>query len=267
MQLKYNEKQILILGKGWHYAKTSTILIALGAAFAASTILFGINEEASGLSSAVGRWTFNNGNPAIASDNSGAGNDGTINGATVLSSQDCEKSHCLNFDGLDDFVSVPNSPTLNFGSTESFSISLWMKSSQSGGDKLIVDKRRNNDGIYQGYSIEDNSGLLIGIVRDSAANDVPVFSTTNVNDGNFHHIVYVIDRSTQTAKLYVDNFPQATASISSVGSIDSSVNLLLGGQQVPNTPVDFYSGTLDQVTIYNQALSPSEIRTLFVSGS
>ena len=211
----------------------------------------------------VGEWKFENN----VLDTSGNNNNGINNGATFVPGK---IGTALSFDGVSNVVSVPNSPTLNFGTSDSFSISLWMKSTQSGGGDagfgLIVDKRRNNDGIYQGYSIEDNSGLLIGRIRDASANDVPVFSTTNVNDGKFHHIVYVVDRSTQTSKLYVDKTLQATASTSSVGSIDSSVNLLFGGQDPPNTQIDFYSGVLDQVRIYDKALSSSEVKHLFNEG-
>ena len=132
---------------------------------------------------------------------------------------------------------------------------------------LIVDKRPNNDGQYKGYSIELNSGQIIGRIRDGSANDVPVFSTTNVNNGCYHHIAFIVDRSTQTESLYIDNTLQAIASIVQVGSIDSVVNLLFGGQAPPNTQVDFFAGILDQIRMYNVVLSPLDVQSLFSEGS
>ncbi len=213
----------------------------------------------------VAEWNFE-GN---ALDTSGHANNGMLCGGVTF--VDGKIGKAVKFNGTNGVVSVSNNPSLNFGSTGSFSISLWMKSTQINSVDspfgIVVDKRRNNDGIYQGYSIEDDSGLLVGRIRDGSANDAPVFSTTNVNDGVFHHIVYVVDRSTQTAKLYVDSSLQNTTRTASVGNIDSSVNLLFGGQAAPNTPTTFFAGILDQIRIYSRALSTSEIQTLFTSGS
>lgn len=204
----------------------------------------------------VAEWKFDHN----VKDTSGTGNNGVLSGGTAFVHG--KVGQALSFDGSSGVVSVPNSPSLNFGSTGSFSISLWMKSGQSGFG-LLVDHRPNNDGVYKGYSIEDNSGLLIGRIRDGSVHDVPVFSTTNVNDNQFHHVVFVVDRSVQTEYLYIDNNLQGTADTSTVGDIDATTNFLMGGQQLPNTPVDFYSGILDQVRVYDRSLSPSEISVLF----
>src|SRR5207245_422320 len=110
------------------------------------------------------------------------------------------------------------------------------------------------------------SGQLIGRIRDGSANDVPVVSTTNVNDGNFHHVVFVVDRSSQTEQLYIDNSLQASASIATVGSLDTSFDLYLGGTASPNTAVNFFAGTMDQVRVYNGVLSTSDIQSLFNEG-
>src|SRR2546428_3325657 len=197
-------------------------------------------------------------------DTSGYGNNGVNTGATFVPGK---IGQALSFDGVSNVVNVPNSPSLNFGTAGSFSISLWIKSTQSGagnaGYGLIVDHRRNNDGLYSGYSIEDSSGSLMGRIRDNLSHDVIVTSTTNVNDGLFHHIAFVVDRSTQTEKLYIDNTLQASQSIASVGSIDSAFDIDIGGTTSPNTAVNFYNGIIDQTRIYSKALSPSEIQTLY----
>lgn len=201
----------------------------------------------------VGEWKFD-GNTF---DTSGTGNNG--DGTTYV---DGKIGQALSTDGTDDVVTVPNSPSLNFG-TSSFSISLWMKSNQSGtgnaGFGWLVDHRSNNDGVYAGYTIGDASGTIYARIRDSSGHDVPVISTTNLNDNKFHHIVFVVDRATQTESLYVDDVLQSTALISSVGNINTYVNLHFGGTAYPNTPVNFFSGVLDQVRIYDKALTGTEM--------
>ena len=201
----------------------------------------------------VAEWKFE-GNTF---DTSGTGNNG--DGTTYVPGK---IGQAISFNGINNVVVVPNSPTLNFGSTGSFTISTWMKSTQSGFG-VIVDDRRNNDGVYAGYSIEDSSGTLIARIRDNSGHDVPVVATSNVNNGVFHHIVFTVDRSTQTEKLYLDNTLQATASISNVGDTNSPYFLTFGGDTPPNTLVNFYSGIIDQVRIYGRSLSTSEIQNLF----
>ena len=177
----------------------------------------------------------------------------------------------LSFDGIGDVVTVTNSPTLNFGNTGSFTISTWIKSTQKGiGDSgfgLIIDHRRNNDGTYAGYSIEDNSGIIQARIRDNAAHDIATISTTNVNDNMYHNIVFVVNRTAQIESLYIDNALQDSKNISTVGSIDTIFDLYLGGTAYPNTPIDFYNGIVDQTRIYDKALSQQEIEKLFNESS
>jgi hypothetical protein len=73
----------------------------------------------------------------------------------------------------------------------------------------------------------------------------------------------VVDRDTQKEKLYIDNASEDRASISSVGDIDTAFDLHLGGTAYPSTPIDFLDGRLDQVRIYDHALSKSQIEALF----
>ena len=209
----------------------------------------------------VGEWKFENN----VLDTSGSGNNGVLSGGANYVSG--KIGQALQFDGSTGAVLIPNSPSLNYGSTGSFSISTWIKSTQSGGGGagfgLIIDHRRNNDGTYAGYSIEDSNGTIYGRIRDSSAHDVATTSTSNVNDGIFHNIVFVVDRATQTEKLYIDDNLQSSQSIASVGDIDTAFDLYMGGTASPNTPVDFFNGIIDQTRIYSKALSDSEIQTLF----
>ena len=209
----------------------------------------------------VAQWKFQN-NVIDSSRNT---NDGTIVGRPIFVDGIIGKALCFN--GIDDAVSVPNDQSLNFGSNSNFSISLWLKSKQSGGGDLglgwLIDHRRNNDGVYAGYSIDDDSGIIIARIRDSAANDVAVYSNTNVNDGKSHHVVFVVDRLSGKEKLYIDNALHDSADISSIGNIDTGFRLNIGGTASPNTEINFFHGTLDQIRIYRQSLTESQIDRLF----
>lgn len=206
----------------------------------------------------VAEWSFENNTL----DTSGHGNNAGICNYTVFVDGKIGKG--AGFGGVNSVIQVPNNPILNFGTTGSFTISLWMKSTQSGGGEsgygMLVEHRRNNDGQYIGYSVEYSSGMIIGKVRDRI-HEAHVYSTTKVNDGKFHHIVLVFDRNAPITKLYIDG-KMESSDISGVDNIDSDFDILLGGQAYPNTLVDYYNGTLDEIRIYDRALSDTEIQSL-----
>ena len=69
----------------------------------------------------VGWWPFN-GN---ANDESGNGNNGTVNGATLTADRNGKANSAYSFDGVNDFIEVAQNQTLN--NVSSFSISIWYK--------------------------------------------------------------------------------------------------------------------------------------------
>ncbi len=204
----------------------------------------------------VAEWNFENN----ALDTSGHGNNGINCGTTFV---DGKIGQALSFGGTG-IDRVPVSPTLNFGSTGSFSISAWVRTTQTN-IGWIVEHRPNNDGVYAGYSLEGIglTGDVGGRVRDNSGHDVLVI-TNPINDNHFHNIVFVVDRSTQTSKIYVDGNLQASASIASVGNIDqNTIGVDIGYTYSPNTPNGPFVGILDQIRIYNGALSSSDVQKLF----
>ncbi|OLB90449.1 MAG: hypothetical protein AUH25_04845 [Thaumarchaeota archaeon 13_1_40CM_38_12] len=204
----------------------------------------------------VAEWKFNHN----VKDTSGNNNNGATSGG--VSFVHGKVGQAISFDGTG-IDRVPNSATLNFG-VGSFSISTWVKTTQTS-IGWIVEHRPNNDGVYAGYSLEGIgvTGDVGGRVRDNSGHDVLVI-TNPINDNQFHHIVFVVDRSIQTSKIYVDGNLVSSADISSVGNIDqNSIGVDIGYTSSPNTPNGPFVGQIDQLRIYNGALSTSDIQSLF----
>ncbi|MEJ6801976.1 MAG: hypothetical protein QNK77_12425, partial [Crocinitomicaceae bacterium] len=84
----------------------------------------------------VGWWGFN-GN---ANDESGNGNNGTVNGATLTTDRFGNPNSAYDFDGVDDFIEVLDTPELSFGS-DNFSVAIWfaMKDSTGSGSSCVPD--------------------------------------------------------------------------------------------------------------------------------
>ena len=98
----------------------------------------------------VGWWPFN-GN---ANDESGNGNNGTVNGASLTSDRFGNGGKALSFDGLSNYVEVPHSSTFN--STNKITISLWIKPTTifaPGVESYVLNKQSNYGASQVGFHI------------------------------------------------------------------------------------------------------------------
>ena len=216
----------------------------------------------------IGRLEFKF--PALAStvtDSSPYGNNGTCNGmgsacAFTLSGK---SGSAMTFDGSNDHINVTNSNSINFGASTDFTLSAWIKrDSRTSGSENIIIFKGTGEGMTKGYYISGRGSggdnrLRFGISNDTggfAANNVQFDSNTAVAMGEWHHMTVTADRD-GNATIYIDGIKETTRNISTVGNIDvSSKNLVIGAL----TPVDWrFDGTIDDVKIWNRALSDTEI--------
>jgi uncharacterized repeat protein (TIGR01451 family) len=192
----------------------------------------------------------------------------------------------LQFAGVDDFVEVSDpSGTLSHQAPNSFTIDAWIKvdPGDASGIRPIVDKRVEIEGKVAGYAFFLSNGQLgfqladgvgpsniCGAPGDATTSCTNYVSTANVADGKWHFVAAVIDRTTNQIRLYD-------------GPAGGSLSLVLTGQARPNAannaalligsgyPIviskPFFKGAIDEVEIFNRALSEDEIKSIFNSGS
>lgn len=206
-------------------------------------------------SNMVSWWSFNEGDGTIAYDSIST-NDGTINGATWSSGK---VDSALSFDGVNDYVEVPNNANLNFGDSD-FAISLWFKIGPFSGEKPIIAKRVWSIHTEDGYSI----GLInSNTVRIHAYSDKDL-TTATFDDNAWHHIVLVIHKTSNTYDFYLDNVKQSGSITTSTQS--NSYALRIGCNSGP-TFYYYFPGLIDEVTIFNRALSAEEVAAIYAAGS
>jgi type II secretory pathway pseudopilin PulG len=205
----------------------------------------------------VGHWKFDEKSGSTAYDSSGNGNIGILyNSPTRTASTSCKVGSCMSFDGVNDYVQVPTSASLN--PTTVLTMEVWIKSTGNAeSDGRIISKRA---GVVGYEMLLMTASGLIEVFIGTPNGYVSVDSNTKVNDGNWHHIV--VTRNEADIRIYVDGVLDRTAS-SYTGSVENTSNLFLG--RYSPTAIRFFNGSIDDVRIYNRALSASEISQIYNS--
>jgi hypothetical protein len=171
-------------------------------------------------------------------------------------------------DGTDEKIIVSNTPVLNFAAGKDFSIEAWIKPSAAPGNfqgiMTVVSKRVAPDTITQlGYELYLRNGALGFQLADRLA---PYswhnFESTgpNLQDGRFHHVAVTVERrSSVGGKLYVDGKVVLTFDPTVCpGDLSNEGPLRIGNHPMNGLPC-YFNGIIDEVSLYNRALSPAEI--------
>ena len=204
----------------------------------------------------VAKWHFDEGSGSVLKDSSGNGNDGVIYGATWV---DGKYGYGLRFDGVDDKVRLPYS-VIN-GLTDVTS-EFWIKTTDDCAG-LITGA---NSVRYNEYLIYWKNANEIGPQLKDKPYTIPVNTITN---DDWHHIAIV--RAVPELIIYVDGKFEGAWTNAPIGTLTIDPNgLWLGGEQDSvgegwNSDQQF-NGIIDEVLIYNRALSAEEIKEHFEQG-
>jgi hypothetical protein len=246
--------------------KTKLLLVTLGLILSSQIIMSQVPSyvPTNGL---VGYWPFN-GN---ANDESGNSNNGTVNGATLTTDRFGNNNSAYSFDGSSNYIQVPNSA--NLSNFDSISISGWFNSSSQSGEQGLVTK------WFQNLNCSSNTDNYTCILANNqytnfsqsicgATNNYfgyQLQSSVTSLTGTWTHFVF-IHNNINGGKIYLNGV--LAAQISTQGTLCSSINPLLIGADNANTIINrFFSGKLDDIGIWNRALTLSEISYLYNSGA
>ncbi len=203
----------------------------------------------------IGYWPLDESSGTIAHDASGNGNDGTVSSATW--SANGKINGCLNFNGVSSYVQINNVIS------NDFSISFWIKTTQTGGSgqwwqgRCLVDGFVNQNADDFGMSLSGNNFAF-----GTGNPDTTITSTAVINDGSWHQCVATRQMSSGSLAIYVDGVLQA-AGTGGTDSLTAPANLRFGSRQ---TGINFFLGSLDDVRIYNRALGSNEVTALYLNG-
>jgi len=198
-----------------------------------------------------------------ANDESGNGNHGIVHGATLTQDRFENTNSAYSFDGANDYINIPYNSQIE---PSTFTLSLWVKTTSSS-TGVILGTDPNRGRCNHGYTLEINGrwspGGKVWFNIDpspSCGNGASVTSRSAVNDGSWHHIVAYYDSS---ITLYIDGSFERRYGNSAYSKTHASI---LVGVNRYNGLRQWFAGQLDDIRIYNRALSEPEIEQLFLQG-
>jgi len=217
-----------------------------------------VSFQARGQGGLAAHWKFDEGAGTVVVDSSTNGNNGTLTNGTVWVTG--WSSNALSFDGVDDYVEVANSPSL--GITGDITVAAWIKRGALGDYGGIVAKT-DGDNIWDYDFYFDSGADNLHFWSDSQSPQNTI-STGTVSDTDWHHVAAT--RSGETVTFYIDGAPAGTVTISG-DSADNPIPVRIGTDGPGYSGDSMFNGLIDDVRIYNRALSASEIRALYPNPS
>ena len=204
----------------------------------------------------VSYWTFDN-TGDIAHDSSGNGNEATIFGAEYTTDTAIGSGFSLKFRRSDkDYISTP----IYQMSVQSISIWFKMDPWDLGGPLASTHIRNDNQGNFVLNAKHDDCGMVVrGIDRWEPPALCAGSGPNDYTDSTWHHVVFV--SSGETHRLYIDGELKDTY----VGSMLTDRRVIYLGLNAPDQIQSsyWYEGLLDEVKIYNRALSGEEVQALY----
>lgn len=215
----------------------------------------------------VAWWPFN-GN---ANDESGNGNNGTVNGATLTTDRNGNTNQAYSFDGVDDLITIAHSSSLDFTNSE-LTISFWVKL-----DYFQTNGKWNNNiykasypnlnpfGFRCGFNNQNNGSNLNFYIANGSYSTARLITTdyqSGIGLNNWKNVVFVNDNV--NLKIYIDG--QFIREINNNGTtIGASTDpIYFGGPNQPNSSTDgYFAGHMDDIGFWNRALTADEVFELY----
>ncbi|MCH6259096.1 discoidin domain-containing protein [Puniceicoccaceae bacterium K14] len=207
----------------------------------------------------VGEWSFDSVSSSIVYDSGAYGNDGTRNGGTVISGN---TGDAMDFDGVNDDIDLPAAAFSTI--SDEITISMWVNGdgSQPASDTIFRAVDSNGYRVLNIHLPWSNSNVYwdAGNNGTSSYDRIQGGTVSSNFEGSWNHWVFVKNATSGDMVIYLNGsvFQSGTGKTQTMSGI-TNVRL---GSAITN---QYYSGAIDEVVIYDIALSASEVSALYNS--
>jgi len=206
----------------------------------------------------VGHWTFDENAGTNAADSSGQGNEGTVEGNALWVAGKMGTS-ALNFDDSDDIVVIEDAPSLDI--EDALTISLWVNTPEVANPNHMVTKQPSGtapDNYPGNYEFRVKQNTIQFLHQTSESTDYSEYhSISEITANEWHHAVVSVVEGGLVA-FYLDGGPAGSLPQLDTFGLLNDNSLRIGGRKDSH----FFNGILDDVYIYNRALTLDQIKGL-----
>ncbi|MDM8557326.1 LamG-like jellyroll fold domain-containing protein [Candidatus Parabeggiatoa sp. HSG14] len=207
----------------------------------------------------------------LTSDQTNNTNDGTlINSSNLVNSRvdpidisiDSVFKTALSFDGIDDYVSIPNNANLQFGTAIDFSVEFWVKTTTNYNTPILSNKDWS-DTSNKGFIFAQTGSTWVFEISDGRNFNNKLAGLGVINDGFWHHLAVTVDRDGDIIA-YQDGILKASTRGANIdGGIDD-INSGFGLKIAQDGTGDYlgtkFIGQIDEVRIWNTIRTQTEIQ-------
>jgi hypothetical protein len=184
--------------------------------------------------------------------------DGSIGTPTPGASGKVGKA--ISFNGTSDYVTVADSAAFDWAADDSFTIELWCSFTNAATrNKVMIGRDQGPGKPHWWLGANQPTGVATFNLRDSNGAGIAVTGYTPINDGDWHHLAFVRDGSEDENRLYVDGAMEGSGSHDYTAGFAATTPIGIGYMAYNLTPDYFYEGMLDEIAIYNEALTQAQI--------
>jgi len=205
----------------------------------------------------VGWWPFS-GN---ANDLSNNANNGTVNGATLTTDRFGNANSAYNFNGSSNFIQIPNTTLLN---PSLLTISIWIQANGYynglNGSNYIISKGFDGTQGHYGIAYETSTKQFFFEIGNVAAGGY-VISKSIITQGNWFHVCGTYDGS--SLKIYINGMLDSNITATGNYSLGTNTEPLFLGENYSSTYPYWVNGKIDEIGIWNRALTQAEITLLY----
>ncbi|MDC0377303.1 gliding motility-associated C-terminal domain-containing protein [Schleiferiaceae bacterium] len=201
-----------------------------------------------------------------ANDESTYSNNGTIYGASLTSDRYGNMNSAYDFDG-DDWIQVPHNSQIDFSLSDDYTVSCWVSATSPNSSGSVYEKWDNSFLPYPFVlRTVSNSDVIVnrytgGFPQNQSNNHSTSFSSNLLTIGSYDHIVNVFTPDTMYLYLNGALIDSEVNPMTAGGSINNTHPLYIGRRGVRTDR--FFTGKIDDLGIWNRALTLSEITQLY----